>query len=267
MKRRSATERAIESLSEVRDPEPRHRSGLPRPMATGYDRPRPRRAAPHRDPARAAVRPVLRGRRGPGRRRARPRNRGEPRGRCARRLSGGVLRDLVGMDELHVVRLGLRHRRRALPAADRVADGGSARAGRRGPDGADQLRLHGRDDRLRDHAGPDGRAVAASGPGAPGRSGDRAPLRRRHHGGPAPVAREAGTAVPVGLDRLRRTRASPSSPCPSARSFAAAGRPRGIPSTSPSATACSRSSCSARWCSPPRSPSSRPPRRPACRSS
>ena len=47
------------------------------------------------------------------------------------RLLRGVLRDLVGVDELHLVRVGLRHRRRALPAAHARADRRRARPGRR----------------------------------------------------------------------------------------------------------------------------------------
>ena len=54
---------------------------------------------------------------------------GTPRG--ARAVPAGVLRDLVGVDELHVVRVGVRHRRRRLPPADPGADGRRARARRR----------------------------------------------------------------------------------------------------------------------------------------
>ena len=51
-----------------------------------------------------------------------PRRRRGPRRRRRPRLRDGVLRDLVGLDELHLVRLGLRQRRRALPARDARAD-------------------------------------------------------------------------------------------------------------------------------------------------
>ena len=60
--------------------------------------------------AQAADRPAPRAGRGPRRRRP-------------RRLPAGVLRDLVGVDELHLVRVGLRHRRRRLPPRRARADG------------------------------------------------------------------------------------------------------------------------------------------------
>ena len=59
-------------------------------------------------------------------------------------LPHGVLRDLVGVDELHVVRVGLRHGRLALPGHDDRADGGRARARRRRARGDGRLRLHSR---------------------------------------------------------------------------------------------------------------------------
>ena len=99
------------------------------------------RAAPGGDAARAAVRPRLRGRgragvaepASPDQRR--PRRPGRP------VVPDGVLRDLVGVDELHLVRLGLRHRRLALPGDDDHPDGRRARARGRRPRGHGRLRL------------------------------------------------------------------------------------------------------------------------------
>ncbi len=86
---------------------------------------RPGRAAPHVDPAGAAVRSLLRRGRLAGRRAARTRARGGP-PRHSGRVRDGVLRDLVVLDERHLVRLRLRHRRRPLPAVDPRPDGGGA---------------------------------------------------------------------------------------------------------------------------------------------
>ena len=73
----------------------------------------------------------------------------------------GVLRDLVGVDELHLVRLVLRHRRRPVPAADHGADGRRARARRGRARGLRGRRLPRGDLRLPDHADRAGRPVAA----------------------------------------------------------------------------------------------------------
>ena len=111
-----------------------------------------------------------------------PRHRRRPRRRTrVLRLRDGVLRDLVGLDELHLVRLGLRHRRRALPPADAGADGRRAGARRRRP----ARRSTARDFRV------DRRSATSSCASAWSRSGcararsrsrapaDRAALRRR----------------------------------------------------------------------------------------
>ena len=177
-----------------------------------------------------------------------PRDRRGPR-RSSRAVPDGVLRDLVGVDELHLVRLGLRHRRRALPRPHRRADGrGAGAGGRRARRRSRAIRLRGRHGRLPDHARRAGRAV---GPG-----GDRAPRdagrRRAGTRSASPSCRCGWVArllLPVEVVLASRSSCSrsPSSPCrcgPSGR----AGR-RGIRGTSPSATGCSRSSCSARECS------------------
>ena len=90
----------------------------------------------------------------------------------------GVLRDLVGVDELHVVRVRLRHRRLALPGHDDRADGGRARARRRRARGHGRLRLPHGDVGLRDHAARDGRAVAAGRGIRPRGAADGAAIRR-----------------------------------------------------------------------------------------
>ena len=115
-----------------------------------------------------------------------------PRRERARRLPDGVLRHLVGVDELHVVRVGLRQRRRRLPArgvrADRRrADPRGRRAARvRAP------RLHGRDRRLRRHAGRRwSRSGCAPAAHDPERRDDRAAIRRRHRGRAGRLGRRA----------------------------------------------------------------------------
>ncbi len=131
-------------------------------------RARPARARSRRHAAGAAVRPDVRDRVRGGGRRARARlGRGlRPRGRPGVR-AGGV-RGELGVDQLLVVRLGVRHRRLGLPAHHDGADGRRARAGARRADdvrvrdpprGAPRRAADG--DRLRDHAAADGRAVAA----------------------------------------------------------------------------------------------------------
>ena len=76
-------------------------------------------AAPRLDAARAVLRPLLR-RGGGGRRGGAAPRRGRPRPPRDRRrvLPHGVLRHLVGVDERHLVRVGVRQRRRALPGLD-----------------------------------------------------------------------------------------------------------------------------------------------------
>ena len=99
-------------------------------------------------------------------------------GHGAPQLPVRVLRDLVAVDELHLVRIGLRHGRRRVPAAHLRPDRGRPRRdGRR----AERLRVprlpdHGR--RLRDHADRARRPVAACGaartqPAARSRCGSR----------------------------------------------------------------------------------------------
>ena len=75
----------------------------------------------------------------------------------------GVLRDLVGVDELHLVRVVLRHRRCAVPAPDDGADGRRARARGGGAGRVQRRRLRSRHARLPDHADRPGRPVDAGG--------------------------------------------------------------------------------------------------------
>ena len=106
---------------------------LARVLDLGHAAARPGRGAPGVDAAGAALRPLLR-----GRRRARPSadlHHALAAGHVGHGLLGylvGVLRHLVGLDELQLVRLGVRPGRRALPAADPGADGRRAGAGDRG---------------------------------------------------------------------------------------------------------------------------------------
>ena len=90
----------------------------------------------------------------------------------------------LGVDQLLLVRLGLRHRRLGLPAHDHGPDG---RGGHPGARAAADVRLHRpgphagqqRDGaRLRRDAGGDGRPVAARGPAEPGASARLPHLRR-----------------------------------------------------------------------------------------
>ena len=78
----------------------------------------------------------------PSLRRRRPRTTTWPRGRSATgslELPRRVLRDLVAVDELHLVRLGLRHRRRPVPPADVRPDRRRAGRGRRRSGAFDEL--------------------------------------------------------------------------------------------------------------------------------
>src|SRR5439155_1513355 len=79
---------------------------------------------------------------GAGGHRAAPRAGARGCGPRAGGLRGGFLRPVVGLGELHLVRLRLRHRRRALPVAHVVADGGCAGLRGRDPCGVRALRLH-----------------------------------------------------------------------------------------------------------------------------
>ena len=80
-----------------------------------------------------------------------------------RQLPDGVLRHLVGLDELHLVRLRLRQRRRALPADGAGADRRVAGDGRRDPAVVRRRRHAGHRHRLRDHAAGHGDPMAAGG--------------------------------------------------------------------------------------------------------
>ena len=111
---------------------------------------------------------------------------------------------LVGVDELHLVRLRLRHRRPALPADDPGADRRGARA-RRGGARRVRRRLPGDGVRLRGHAPGDGRAVAACRRRGPAAPGVRVALRRGHHRRAGRLGRVAGAPRAAGL--LRRVRA------------------------------------------------------------
>ncbi len=134
--------------------------------------------APGVHTARAALRPVLRRRDRAGGVAAAPRGqprRGRQRGR---ELPVGVLRHLVGVDELHLVRVGVRQRRRRVPRPGVHADDRGA-----GPRGRCAARVHPsrlrhRVRRLPRHARGIGHAVAACRAPRSRASPDRAPLRR-----------------------------------------------------------------------------------------
>ena len=157
-----------------------------------------------------------------------------PRRRRRGRLRHGVLRHLVGVDELHLVRLGLRHRRRRLPADHPRPD-------RRRPDpGRRRARRHGRQrlrrhhPRLRGHAPGHGRPVAAGGRRRPAPPAQLAALRRRHRrscrsagccGWPCPsglgmagflVLVAAELAVPIWAERAAADHLAPAATSPSA---------------------------------------------------
>ena len=106
-------------------------------------------------------------------------------------VPAGVLRDLVGVDELHVVRVGVRHRRRPVPAADPGADGRRARARRRRARRARPRRLPRGHDRLPDHAR---RRSSRSGCGR--RSRTRRAARRRCATRPAITIAEVAWLLP-----------------------------------------------------------------------
>ena len=205
----------------------------------------PARGAPRLVAAGAPVRPDVRGRDLHRRGRAPPRDQRGPRARGGPRLPRRVLRDLVGVDELHVVRLGLRLRRRALPCPDGAPDGRRPRARRRCPRRVRALRHRHRRARLHDHADRDDRAVAARCPRRPGARHDRPDLCRRARRHPSALDRAGVRPGLVGPPRLRRAggrRAGPAacspSRAPSTRRGPRPARRRGTPSTSPSATGC-----------------------------
>ena len=168
--------------------------------------PRPPRAGSDGEHARAVLRPGLRRR---GQQRggpAPPRTHREPRRGRPDLLRHGVLRDLVGLDELHLVRHVLRHRRLALPRADHRPDVRRARPRRGRRACVHRPRLHGADPRLRRHARRDGRPVAAritlrreQPPCDPG-------LRGRYRRSPGLLARPPGAARDAGPDRVHRPR-------------------------------------------------------------
>ena len=159
---------------------------------------------------------------------ARPRGGRGARGGGRRAVPAGVLRHLVGLDELHLVRLVLRHRRRPVPAAHPAADGRGARPGRRGAVRVRHRGLPHGHPRLPGDAGGPGRAVAAGGAGGPGEPRHRPPVRRRHHRRRGPLAPPpAAGRARCAHRRRRRWWCSwpwpwPSSPCPSGPSAAGA---------------------------------------------
>ncbi|EFE83353.1 integral membrane protein [Streptomyces albidoflavus] len=185
-------------------------AAVPLPVAAD-GRSQARRGTPGRDAPGAPLRPLLRGRGGPGRGGAGERvRRGTNRARAAQ-LRHGLLRRLVGVDELHLVRLGVRQRRRAVPGDDPGAD--RRGAGTRGR-GAPRLRDGGlprRLGRIRDHAGGADLAVVPGGPrvAGPG-TADRPAVRVRGaglSGGLGGPAVHAGRAAPLGVPRAGRLRA------------------------------------------------------------
>ena len=123
------------------------------------------------------------------RRRARPRH-----------LSARLLRDLVGVDELHVVRLRLRHRRCAVSHRRVRRDDRRADPGGRHPSGLRRHELRRHDRRLRGHAFGDGGAVGARGTAASRGSNVRIPICDRHQRRADRLGAQA-LALPRRLDR------------------------------------------------------------------
>ena len=165
-----------------------------------------RPAAPHREPPRALLRPGLRRRREHRLRAAAPR---PQRGRFPARhhlLCDGVLRDLVGLDELHLVRDLLRHRRLAVPRHDVRPDGRRPRLRRGHPPGVHRGGLHRPGPRLRRDARRDGRAVAAGIPISGSAALGHTPVRLRDRGG-------AGAVDPLPPDPHRAVAVSRRSWC------------------------------------------------------
>ena len=176
----------------------------PRASPDQDGRSRSARAAPCRDPTRVAVRPHLRHRVRHLRLRVLPRaRRGSHRRRVAR-VPVLDVRGVLGVDQLHLVRVGLRHRRLDLPHPDDGADG---RRSRSGTGHSAVLRI----DRTR---------------WPPAQRTDRRRLCRdaHRHGGAVATRGAAGPAAPLRQPDLRDSRSSssnsggspPSScPCPS----------------------------------------------------
>ena len=109
----------------------------------------------------AVLRPVLRGRGGPSSGRAAPSGQRRPHRRRRHLVLPGVLRGVVGVDELHLVRLGLRHRRHRLSRNHTRADRRSSRLRRGRAPGDGPPRLRRGHPRLRDHAAGDGHPMAS----------------------------------------------------------------------------------------------------------
>lgn len=167
---------------------------------------RPGRTEPVGDESGTAVRPGVRDRGEPGLLVVRVRGSGRAARQRTHRVRDGVLRDLVGVDELHLVRQRLRLRRHLVPVDDTAADGRGVdprcgRAGRAGAPGfpADRRRLCG-------DACRDGVAVAPccrGGSAAPARGPH---LRRRDHARADRLGRMAGDPRRVGAAHVRRVR-------------------------------------------------------------
>ena len=124
---------------------------------------------------------------------------------------------------------------------------GRPRPRRRGARGVRALRHRHRRAGLHDHAGRDDRAVAARRARRPGPCPDRPDLRRRARRHPAALDRAGVRPGAVGVPRLRRPGGAASWPCrcsprraPATRRAPRPAPRRGTPSTSPSATGCSR---------------------------
>ena len=148
-------------------------------------------------PARALLRPDVRGGHRAGREQPAPRARRGARPERPGRLPAGLLRDLVGVDELHLVRVRVRHRRRPLPAGRPRADRRRPGLRRRRATGDGAPGLHDRRPRLRDHADRPDQPVAA-----------RRPLRSR-------ASRRAACATPAASSSASSA-GSGCSPCPDA---------------------------------------------------
>ncbi len=206
----------------------------------------PERVAPQRDAARAPVRPHVRGRVQPGGRPGRPPVRtralrtGDP------RLLLRAVRDLLGVDQLLVARVGLRQRRRVLPHRDHDPDARRARARARAPavlpfsrrGRASRYQRRGR--RLRDHAHRHGGTLAQGGsprPRAPA-TGTRLCDDRVGRAGRLGDPRPHQCAASGRARALRRASPSSSSPRRCSSNEGTAALP-GTPATSPNAMASS----------------------------
>ncbi len=188
---RRAAARSCHHGAGERDHRRPHHAGLRAPPPGPLDG----RGAPRLDAARAVLRPVLRRRGGAGVQQPPPRaGRGRP-APSARGLPDRLLRDLVGVDELHVVLLGLRQRRRPVPDRRVRADRRRADPGRRRAAGVLGRELRHRHARVRRDARRARLPLAAGGAGRPATPPDRHPLRRRHqrlHGRLGPPAAAPG---------------------------------------------------------------------------